>query len=211
MFTLAGCSAGNNTEHSSEESKPQMNESTVKAETKVKEDVYVPNPQVTDDLNLVKVGETISDSKGKLTLKSYKQVNQTIKVGPVEMMIKDVKVLHFIPSYNMIDFFHAYTHEEEFDFIKIGVEIKNTSNEQVKYTPIAALKVNNEEHKTWEDDIYLEELAGVVEPGDVKKGNMGFILDHTKEVEWIELLTSDVVDENQKIVEQGKNTKIELQ
>ncbi|MCT9872548.1 hypothetical protein N7568_24570, partial [Paenarthrobacter aurescens] len=38
-----------------------------------KKDVYVPNPQLPDDINLNQIGQNVSDAKGELTLKAYKK------------------------------------------------------------------------------------------------------------------------------------------
>jgi uncharacterized lipoprotein YajG len=40
-------------------------------------EVFVPNPQVTDDRELKKAGDSIIDDKGELTLKAVKEVNET--------------------------------------------------------------------------------------------------------------------------------------
>lgn len=202
---LAGCSAESETQK-----KPDSGEATVKASAAVKKDVYVPNPQVTDDRDLVLAGETVKDLKGELTLKAYSPVNETIKVGPITMTVKDVKVLHYVPDYSMIDFFHAFTHEEAFDFVKVSVEIENNSDTSVKFNPIAALKMNSGEHKTWEDDIYLEELTGEIAGNSVKKGSMGFILEKNDDYQSVDLLTSDAVDESHEVVEQGKHVSVRL-
>lgn len=207
-LAIAGCSKGNNTEHQATENKIAKNNQTNNIKQVIKNDIYVPSPQVTDDRNLVKKGETITDTKGELTLIKYKKVNREIRVGPVEMMIKDVKVMQYIPDYSMIDFFHSYTHDEEFNFIKVALEFKNTSRDTIKFNPIAFLKLNTGEHKTWEEDIYLENLLGEIEPNSVKKGKLGFIIKNTKEMNWVELLTSDVVNKNGEIIEKAKNIKI---
>ncbi|WHY77855.1 DUF4352 domain-containing protein [Neobacillus sp. WH10] len=204
LSVLAGCSAGNNTE-------PQGAQNiTAKPTLEIKNDVYVPSPQVTDDRNLVNIGETLSDTKGELTLKEYKKVNMEIQVGPANMIIKDIKVMHFVPDFSMIDFFHDYTHDEEFDFVKVEVEVKNTSNEVIKFNPIAFIKMNNGEQKTWEDDIYLEELPGEIGPNGVKKGNLGYILKDTNDIKWVELLTSDVVNKNEESIAEAKNIIIDF-
>ena len=76
LFVLSGCSAGNNTENKPEDKTEKKEETAQTEQTEQiakpdqKKDVYVPNPQVTDDLNLVKVGETLSDARGELTLKA---------------------------------------------------------------------------------------------------------------------------------------------
>lgn len=191
LLSLTGCSEGVHSE-------------------KTNKDVYVSNPLITDDINLKKVRETITDAKGELTLKVYNKVNETIKIGPIEMIIKEVKVMHFVPDHRMIDYFYGYTHEEEFDFVKVRVEVKNTSKEEVEFTPVDALLMNSGETKTWEDDIYLEELIGKIEGNGIKKGNMGFILESTNDIEWMELLTSDAVDKIDGVIEQAQYTKIDF-
>ena len=39
------------------------------AQPLVKKDVYVPNPQLPDDINLNQIGQTVSDAKGELNIK----------------------------------------------------------------------------------------------------------------------------------------------
>ncbi|WP_018393465.1 DUF4352 domain-containing protein [Bacillus sp. 37MA] len=210
LLVLTGCSAANNAENQATEDQVNTIDQTEKSDQTIKKDVYVPNPQITDDINLVTVGETVTDDKGELILKSYKNINKTVNIGAVEMIVKEVKVMHFVPDYSMIDFFHAYTHEEEFDFVKVGVAVKNTSNEDVKFTPVAFVKTSSGEHKTWEEDIYLEELNGEIQRNGVKKGNMGFILENTDDIKSIEILTSDVVNNKDVSVEKAKNITIDL-
>lgn len=212
LMLLAGCSAGAGTEDSDskEQAETKTSAQTETADLTINEDVYVPSAQITDDLHLVKVGETVTDAKGELTLKAYKKVNKTVQVGPVDMVIKDVKVVHFVPDYSMIDFFHGYTHDEEFDFVKVSIEVSNTSNEAVQFTPVAAIQTSKGEHKTWEDDIYLEELTGELQGNDVKKGNMGFILENADDIKSVEILTSDVVSNKEESIEKAKNIKIDF-
>ncbi|WP_050179568.1 membrane lipoprotein lipid attachment site-containing protein [Domibacillus robiginosus] len=210
LFVLAGCSEANNEEKQVSEKQTETVDETESSNQNTKKDVYVPNPQITDDINLVKIGDTVIDDKGELTLKAYKNINKVVNIGAVEMTIKDLKVMHFVPDYSMIDFFHAYTHQEEFDFVKVGVEVKNTSNEDVKFAPVALIKTSNGEQKTWEDDIYLEELTGELQRESIKKGNMGFIVEKAHEVKAIEILTSDVVNSTDESIEKAKNIKIDL-
>ncbi|WP_050182634.1 DUF4352 domain-containing protein [Domibacillus robiginosus] len=210
LFVLAGCSSTDTEETSVLEEQVETGTEAETSGQNVKKDVYVPNPQITDDLNLVTVGETVTDDKGELTLKSYKNVNKTVNVGAVEMTIKDVKVMHYVPDYRMIDFFHAYTDEEEFDFVKVGIEVNNISNEDVKFAPVAFVKTSSGEQKTWEDDIYLEELTGELQGGSIKKGIMGFVLSNTDTIKSIEILTSDLVNSTGESIEKAKNINIDL-
>jgi hypothetical protein len=206
LLSLTGCSEGIHTEKVVSANTKNENEQIENHELKANKDVYVPNPQITDDINLREVNESVTDAKGELTLKASKKVNETLKIGPIELVIKEVKVLHFVPDYSMIDFFHGYTHEDKFDFVKVNIEVKNTSKEEMKFTPVAALLMNSGEYKTWEDDIYLEELFGKIDGNGIKKGNIGFILENTNDLEWIELLTSDAVNKEDVVIEQAKNT-----
>ncbi|MCM3588369.1 hypothetical protein M3182_22070 [Mesobacillus maritimus] len=239
LMLLVGCSAnatpgtpednasiGDQTE-SENASKENENESN-QEETQDLFDQYQPNPQVTDDRTLKKVGQSYEDEKGEATLKGYKDVNQTYKVGPIELTVKEMKWIHLRPDYSMIDYFHVLTHDEEFDFAKVFVEIKNTSSETVNFAPIALLKTSTGETMDWEKDIYLEELNGELEGNSTKFGNLGFIInaserdhghgeeeeheqDHQeKSLEWIEITTSDVFDENQKKIADAQKIKIEF-
>lgn len=158
---------------------------------------YVSNPQVTDDRSLMNVGEAFSDEKGEAELKAYKKVDEEIEIGPITMMVKEVKVLNYRPDYSLIDFFHTYTHDEVFDFVKVFVEIENKSNDTLNFAPTALLETDKGEKKTWEDDIYLEELNGKIGPGGKKAGNLGFIIEKS-DLKSISITTSKVFDENEK-------------
>ena len=61
------------------------------------------------------------------------------------------------------------------------------------------IETSSGEKLDWEKDIYLEELNGEIEGNSTKKGNLGFIIDASKDLEWIELTTSDVFDQKLKI------------
>jgi hypothetical protein len=191
---LTGCSFAE--AESNEETNPvkTVAEKPIKKNT----EVYVPNPQVTDDRELKKAGDSFSDDKGELTLKAVKEVNKTFNLDGIEYKIKDLKLLHFIPNYSLIDFFHPYTHDEEFDFVKIGVEVKNHSSESYHFGPVAMVNINDRIHKTWEDDFYLEELHGEILAGQKKQGNLGFIVEELEDLEKVEILSGDLVDKDKK-------------
>ncbi|MFA1713979.1 DUF4352 domain-containing protein [Peribacillus frigoritolerans] len=171
-----------------------------------KKDVYVPNPQLPDDINLNQIGQNVSDAKGELTLKAYKKVNETLNVGPIEVKFKEMKVMHATPDYSMIDFFHGYTHDEDFDIVKVNVEIINNSDKKMKFSPVAFLETDRGEHLTWEDEIYLEELTGEIEGNGSKSGNIGFILKDGN-IQGISVMTSDAVDDEGKVLAKGKSAE----
>ena len=225
ILLLVGCSANaatvDNEKNTVDNTKAEetLNE-TNKSENQDTNEKYQPNPQVTDDQSLLKVGQTYSDAKGEATLKAINQVNQTYKVGPIELTVKEMKMIHLRPDYSMIDYFHVLTHDEEFDFVKVFVEIKNTSSEKVNFAPIALLKTNSGETFDWEKDIYLEELNGEIAGNSTKSGNLGFIVNASesgthnggdaKNIEWIEITTSDVFGKEEKKINESEKIKIEF-
>lgn len=225
IVMLAGCSSNANTEkqNAGDEQKVKAAPQSTSSQ-KDSRDEYQPNSQVTDDRSLTKAGQTFSDDKGKAVLKDIKQVNQTYKIGDVELTVKEMKLIHLRPDYSMIDYFHVLTHDEEFDFVKVFVDIKNTSSKKVNVAPIALMKTNTGETFDWNKDIYLEELNGELEAGAEKSGNLGFIVnassghDHdeeshqkkAKEIKWIEITTSDVFDHNHQKISDAQKIKIEF-
>ncbi|MCY8169213.1 membrane lipoprotein lipid attachment site-containing protein [Bacillus spizizenii] len=224
-IVLAGCSSNANTEKQSAGGEQAKATPQSTSSQKDSIDEYQPNSQVTDDRSLLKVGQTFSDDKGKAVLKDIKQVNQTYKIGDVELTVKEMKLIHLRPDYSMIDYFHVLTHDEEFDFVKVFVDIKNTSSKKVNVAPIALMKTNTGETFDWNKDIYLEELNGEFEGGAEKSGNLGFIVNASsghahdedadnkkkeKEIKRIEITTSDVFDHNHKKISDAQKIKIEF-
>lgn len=223
ILLLVGCSANaatvNDEKNTVDNTKAEQIE-TNEAENQDTIGQYQPNPQVTDDQSLLTVGQTYSDAKGEATLKAINDVNQTYKVGPIELTVKEMKMIHLRPDYSMIDYFHVLTHDEEFDFVKVFVEIKNTSSEKVNFAPIALLKTNSGETFDWEKDIYLEELNGEIAGNSTKSGNLGFIVNTSergthnagdaKNIEWIEITTSDVFGKEEKKINESEKIKIEF-
>jgi hypothetical protein len=199
LGSLVGCNQENESsdghENGSANGKLQSEENSTLPRKNAGE--YVSNPQVTDDRSLVNVGEAFSDEKGEAELKAFKKADEEIEVGPITLMVKEVKVLSYRPDYSLIDFFHSYTHDDVFDFVKVFVEIENKSNEPLNFAPAALLETDKGEKKTWEDDIYLEELNGKIRPGEKKAGNLGFIIEKS-DLKFITITTSKVFDENEK-------------
>ncbi|MGG0664556.1 hypothetical protein ABE042_10660 [Viridibacillus arvi] len=173
-------------------------------------DGYGANPQVPDDRTLLTVGQSIKDAKGEATLKKINLEEQTINVGDIKLTVKDTKLIHLFPDYSLTDYFHALTHDEEFEFVKLFVEIKNDSNDKVNFAPIAMIETNTGQKITWDQDIYLENLNEEIEGSASKKGNLGFIVDTKTDLEWIEITTSDVFDENEEKVADAKKFRIKF-
>jgi hypothetical protein len=190
-----------------------LNESAAPSEKEKQADYlkdYAPNPMVTDDRSLIEVGQEVLDEKGEATLKAINQVNESYEIGPIKFSVKDMKVVHLKPDYSLVDYFHVLTHDEEFDFVKVFVEIKNTSSEKVNFAPIALIETSSGEKFDWEKDIYLEDLNGEIEGDTTKKGNLGFILDVHEDLEWIEITTSDVFDKDENKISDSQKIKIEF-
>ncbi|MDR7238469.1 DUF4352 domain-containing protein [Neobacillus drentensis] len=180
---------------------------------KISEDdhnAYYNNPQVTDDSTLQKPGQSMTDEKGEATLKAIKPINSVYHLGEIEFTIKEMKLLHYRPDYSLIDYFHPLTEAEEFDFIKINVDINNKSKEKRNFAPVALFETNTGVKMDWKQDMYLEHLNGEIEGNQIKRGNLGFIVDQaeSKKIEWIQILTSDVFNEKQERLEEAQ--KIQL-
>ncbi|MBX0357074.1 hypothetical protein [Halobacillus sp. Nhm2S1] len=174
---------------------------------------YKNNPQAPDDEDLKEVGAKVEDMDGRLTLKAMKQIEKYIEVGPVQMAVKDVKVLNYSPSPDLVDYFHAYTHNEtNFNYIKFTVAIKNTGEQKVNVAPVEVLETNNGEKLGFKDDFYLEKLKGMYEPGETRVGQMGFVLEHDwEELDSMKIETSDVFDEEGNVLVEGDHLKVNLQ
>ncbi|WP_409251719.1 hypothetical protein V1502_16500 [Bacillus sp. SCS-153A] len=173
-------------------------------------DEYSPNPQVPDDRTLLEQGDTALDEKGEVTLIKSEYSGESHEMGPIKLTVHDSKLIHLVPDHSMIDYFHVLTHDEKFDFVKVFVEIENTSDKKVNFAPIALLETNSGERFDWEKDIYLDDLNGEFQAKENKKGNLGFILENSENLEWIEITTSDVFDENEKKILDAKKIRIEL-
>lgn len=185
-------------------------QSLKKQEQTAKND-YVSNPQVTDDTYLIKVGDRYQDEKGEALLKGIKQINEVYQLGPIELTIHEAKVIHLIPDYSLMDYYHVLTHEPEFDFVKVFVEIKNNSSEPVHFSPIALFETSTGEVFDWEKDIYLENLNGEIKGNEKKVGNIGFILEKSsKDLKWIKILTSKVVDDKKNSMHEEMELKFPL-
>ncbi|MEH7744622.1 DUF4352 domain-containing protein [Neobacillus drentensis] len=211
VFLLTGCSFGSI--QPSPERTDTKSENTSKAPQKISavdHEAYYNSPQVTDDSTLKKPGQSVTDEKGEATLKTMKQINKVYHFGDIEYTIKEIKLLHYRPDYSLIDYFHPLTEDEEFDFIKISVDIKNHSKEKRNFAPVALFETNTGVKMDWKQDMYLEHLNGELQGSQVKRGSLGFIVDQTKgkEIEWIKILTSDVFNDQQEKLEEAQ--KIQL-
>lgn len=204
LLLLAGCSSNKENNANPNQDVEKIETSTQKVNIMpVSTDTYIPNPQVIDDASLLAAGDFYRDKKGEATLKSLAGETKSIQVDSIKLTVKDAKIIDYRPAYSLIDFYHTYTHDEKFTFIKFFVEMENQSDEQKKFSPIAFVQTNTDEMITWEKDIYLEELNGVLNPGERKKGNIGFIVENSI-INEIQLSTSDVYNEQEKLLDKAK-------
>lgn len=169
----------------------------------------IPSPNVPDDLKLIRSGQSITSQKGKLTLKSILPVNKVYLLNGIEFIINDVKIMHFKPNTSLNEFFHLYTDKNEFDFIKINVELVNSKSEKVNFSPIASLNFNSQ-HLIAEDDFYQENLNGDIAGGETKTGSLGFILQNPPaKINKIDITTSDVVGPKMRVMYTAKQIHLE--
>lgn len=210
-FLLTGCSfVSTQTTHKDSDSKSENTSTAPKKISADDHDAYYNSPQVTDDSTLQKPDQSVTDEKGEATLKTMKQINKVYHFGDIEYTIKEMKLLHYRPDYSLIDYFHPLTEDEEFDFIKISVDIKNHSKEKRSFAPVALFETNTGAKMDWKQDMYLEHLNGELQGNQIKRGSLGFIVDQTKDkdIKWIKILTSDVFNDQQEKLEEAQ--KIQL-
>lgn len=176
ILLLAGCSTNGTDTDKSRNGEPA--ESKPVAEKN--ENVYIDSPQATDDRPLQEIGQIYEDKDGQATLKAINQDKQTVTIGPMELTIQHVKVLRYLPSPELIDFFHEYTeNEDDYKYLKVLISVKNTSADTMNFNPIAVLETSAGEKKDWQDDFYLEGLNGDFKGKEENLGNIGFVIDNT--------------------------------
>lgn len=199
IAALVGCSTDENTNSSKIEKEEPIQDERAEDTPPPRKSMndYVTNPQVTDDRTLMSAGETFRDEKGAAKLIAYTKLDKSLAAGPIEMVIKEAKIIEYHPDYSLIDFYHSYTHEEHFTFLKIFVEIENKSDEVLNFAPVSHVKSDSGEEITWEEDIYLEELNGPIRPGEKKAGNIGFIVENS-DIKSFQVTTSKVLNQNEK-------------
>ncbi|WP_408008364.1 DUF4352 domain-containing protein [Pseudalkalibacillus sp. A8] len=174
-----------------------------------KQDPFIKNPQAPNDQELTEVGKTHRDQDGVIKLLAISSEDKHVSIGPIEVTIKEAKLLNYSPSPDLIDFFHGYTHQESnFNYVKLRIVVENTSDETLNFAPVSHLETNEGEQTSFEDDFYLEKLYGDYAPGEKRYGQLGFILEQTKpeNLTSIEITTSDIfknegsIHENQKFI-----------
>ncbi|MEZ0481387.1 DUF4352 domain-containing protein [Planococcus sp. SSTMD024] len=178
------------------------------SETPEYTDQYVLSPQVSDDRQLQEPGQKMRDAKGGLELLSANMEPQMVKIGDIGLTIHETKLLQYTPDYSLIDFYHSYTHDQEFELAKLFVEITNTSSEEVNFAPVALVETESGEVKTWEDDVYLESLNEGLKPGEVKSGNIGFIVEDGAQT--LKLTTSKLFAADGELLAPAKTIQVKL-
>lgn len=171
---------------------------------------YTSNPHITADAQLVKINDRKSSNKGEIELLQVNLTEKNSMIGPMELQFFDVKELLVEPDVSMLDSFQPLTENTSFLLVKTFVRIKNTSQESVQFNPAAAAKTSTNEKWTWEQEVYLDELNGLYEPGQVKQGNIGFILEKEDAPTTFTLQSSDVFDLEQDIISIGDQIQLKL-
>jgi hypothetical protein len=138
---------------------------------------YRPNPHVTDDRRLGKPGEVVRDSHGEAEVLKATGEQKQVSAGPAELTIRESKMLRYEPAPGLADHFRQFTLKREFPLVKLFVEVRNTGDEPIHFDPAAVIRTDKGETLHWDEEIYLEELGGEIAPGEVKAGNIGFILE----------------------------------
>lgn len=164
---LAGCQQRENTKDASYAMATLENQNYM--------ETYIGNPQIPDDRTLLKKGDTIQSDKGFMTLKKANFYKQVIDIDDIRLTVYDTKQMHLEPTYSMIDYFHSLTEAESFDIIKAFVTVENRGTETVNFSPVETV-THAKTTQTFEHDIYLDKITGLIKPGELKQGNIGYIV-----------------------------------
>ncbi|WP_028784712.1 DUF4352 domain-containing protein [Thalassobacillus devorans] len=215
VVLLTACTNANKEIENAKE-QPEKDTEIAKKETDEQEAknqaTFIDNPQAPDDSSLKKTGQTYQDGDGKIKLLALSPSEKQVTVGPMEMIIKEVKLMNYSPAPHLIDFFHGYTSQEEnFNYIKLNLIVKNTSNQTLNFAPVSVLETNKGEKKNFEDDFYLENMYGKYKSGETRYGQLGFIIkkNKTKKIDSLQILTSDVFSGKESI-DKAKKITIQL-
>ncbi|RBW67808.1 hypothetical protein [Bacillus taeanensis] len=215
-FLLISCSPTDNPvteENTAPQTEENVEKNNTKQTTNETSKKYSNSPQAVNDQTVVEVGQTYEDANGIITLKAIHHTPETHEVGPIELTIKDVKVFNYLPSNDLIDYFHGFTHDEEnFNYVKARVEVKNTSDQPVKFSPLGLLETNEGEKVSGDQDFYLENLIGEYASAEVREGNLGLVIEETsvENIEWLKIITSDVLNTENNAIHKAKELKIEF-
>lgn len=170
---------------------------------------YAENAHVTDDRKLNAVGDTVTDEKGTLTLAAINTEPVCKSIGPLTLTIHESKLMHYRPDYSLIDFYRSYTQGSEFHLVKLTVALTNLSDEPMKFGPASTALTSGGELKTLEDDVYLEELNGMIAAGETKTGSLGFIVENAG-FETVVITTSDLLDQQDELITPAEIISIDL-
>lgn len=180
-------------------------------ETVETKDKLISNPQAPDTSSLKEIGQRYVDANGSVTLEAISDYQDTHLIGPIELTIQDVKALNFSPALHLIDYYHGFTHNEmNFNMVEFSIIVKNTSEEAVNFAPVSVLETNHGELKDFEDDIYLQNLHGILAGNQEKTGKLAFILEemNPKNITSITITTSDVFGEDNNSLYEGQKVEI---
>ncbi|AQQ55433.1 DUF4352 domain-containing protein [Planococcus lenghuensis] len=174
---------------------------------------YVNNPQAPDTRSLNEIGQVFTDEDGTVTLKAITDYQKAHTIGPIQLTVFNIKVVNYSPSHDLIDYFHGFTHSEDnFNYLKLHVTIENTSDQVVDFAPVSILETNEGEKKDFDDDFYLQNLYGQLQPHEVKTGELAFVLDQEdiEHLKSIKIHPSDVFDEQKNVLNPGEIIEIDF-
>jgi Domain of unknown function (DUF4352) len=206
---ITGCST--DTEKNKEDKTQQEKQEQKNNDKNSDKLTFTDSPQAPDDTQLTEANKSVEDADGIVTLKKYKKLDEEQKADLISLTLSEVKVLHYKPSVDLIDFFHSYTHEQkEFPYVRVNVRIKNNGTKPVHFAPVSEIKTDQGEKVTWKEDFYLEKLNGEIKPGEVKVGSLGFILEDTdsEKIKHITIKSSEVINNEKKKISDPLSFKV---
>ncbi|RHW33359.1 hypothetical protein D1B31_20810 [Neobacillus notoginsengisoli] len=160
-------------------------------------------PLYPSDGQLNEPGDTVADGKGMLTLMAASPVYDSFLLGGVDFIVKDVKLLKFIPTRS-----NGLNLESELEFIKVDVEIVNANPFSVQFNPVETIRVNGTEMPA-ENEFLLENMGGLMKAGETKTGSLGYLIEETGTLE-VDIQSSNVSAKGNELISKAARFKVIL-
>ena len=189
LLVLAGCS--NEEEKTSTENQKVVLDKTGEEEEEeeevIKEAKEVETPkrseeEIEKEGGLIEVGQTAEDPNGKVELMKIKDINETIKQGPLKIELINAKIFKRTDmsqeSLNSINQFSQSKIDEKLSYIQLRYSVENTSDKDVSWGGLVNIVTDQKEQiDAFKEEFFLLNTSNQILGNVVKDYNQAFILD----------------------------------
>jgi len=131
---------------------------------------------------LVEVGQTAEDPNGKVELMKIKDINETIKQGPLKIELINAKIFKRTDmsqeSLNSINQFSQSKIDEKLSYIQLRYSVENTSDKDVSWGGLVNIVTDQKEQiDAFKEEFFLLNTSNQILGNVVKDYNQAFILD----------------------------------